>query len=81
MGGAKGATMTWATDRTGEGTRNRIGAAMGALRNAGRALGAGAGGRLARPRVRRVALVILEVIGVVLLVAAAQVVALWLLVG
>ena len=81
MSGAKGATMTWATDRTGEGMRDRMGTAMGMLQGAGRALGAGAAGWLRRPRVRRAGLVILEGIGVLLLVAAAQVLALWLLVG
>ena len=75
MSGAKGATMQWATDRTG----GKMQGWLGAPRNAGRALDAGAARWLTRPRVRRCGLVVLDGIGVLLLVAGAEVLALWLL--
>jgi len=81
MSGAKGATMKWATDRTDETTRGWLGAAMTAIRGAGRALDTGAARWLRRPRVRRCGLVMLEGIGVLLLVAGAEVLAPWLLAG
>ena len=81
MSGAKGATMQWATNRTVETMQGRLGSATEALRNAGRALEAAASGWLRRPRVRRCCLVVVEGIGVLLLVAGAEVLALWLLAG
>ena len=81
MSGAKGATMTWATNRASEKMRDRLGSAMEALRNAARALDARAAGWLTPPRARRCGLRILECLGVLVLVAGAEVLALWLLAG
>ena len=73
--------MQWATNRTNQTTRGWWGSATEAIRGAARALDAGAARCVTRPRVRRYGLLILEGIGVLLLVAGAEVLALWLLAG